>query len=104
MCPARFSAAVLSVGLAALIPAVPRAGAGEPRAPAVFHVAAGGDDRNAGSAEKPFATLERARDAVRALKRDQDGRLRQPVTALVHSGTHVLAAPLVLTPEDSGTA
>ncbi|MFN7562673.1 MAG: hypothetical protein ACK5TH_12895, partial [Prosthecobacter sp.] len=31
-----------------------------------FHVATNGDDKNPGTQEKPFATLERARDAVRA--------------------------------------
>ena len=36
---------------------------------ATFEVAPEGSDANPGSAERPFATLARARDAVRELKR-----------------------------------
>ena len=43
--------------------------AGALAAATTFHVdAQGGDDSGPGSQERPFATLERARDAVRALK------------------------------------
>ncbi len=72
-------------------------------APVVFHVATTGNDHDPGTRERPFATLERAQTALRTLKR-QSGGLRQPVTILVHGGTYSLTAPLVLTPEDSGTA
>ncbi len=34
-----------------------------------FHVAPGGRDAGTGAADAPFATLVRARDAVRALKK-----------------------------------
>src|SRR5262249_58142327 len=44
------------------------------------------------------------RDAVGAVDRQQGGRLRQPVTVRFRGGTYALAEPLVLTPEDSGTA
>ena len=33
--------------------------------PTEFHVATTGNDENPGTAVKPFATLERARDAIR---------------------------------------
>ena len=36
---------------------------------ATFYVAPDGDDSNPGSKERPFATLSRARDAVRKLKK-----------------------------------
>ena len=80
-------------------------GAGEVRAEAgvVLHVSPTGDDASAGTSEAPFATLERARDAVRALKRDKQG-LPGPVTVFLHDGVHRLARPFVLTPEDSGTS
>src|SRR5690348_834083 len=42
-----------------------------PAAPApdtTFHVSPSGRDAATGSAEQPFATLERARDAIRSLK------------------------------------
>jgi hypothetical protein len=70
-------------------------------APVVFHVSPQGSD----TAETgPFASLERARDAVRALKRSQGGTLRQPVHIEVQGGTYTLSRPLRFTPEDSGTA
>jgi parallel beta-helix repeat protein len=47
----------------------------------------------------PLATLDAARDRIRALRR---GGARGPFTVLVHGGTYYLESPLVLTPEDSG--
>jgi concanavalin A-like lectin/glucanase superfamily protein/glycosyl hydrolase family 141/parallel beta helix pectate lyase-like protein len=64
-----------------------------------FYVAAGGDDAHPGTARKPFATLTRARDAVRSLKK---GGLQEDVTVLVRGGTYRLGGPLVFGPEDSG--
>ena len=64
---------------------------------AEFHVAPDGNDANPGTAAQPFATLERARDAVRA-----DNR-REATDIVIHGGTHVLKQTLVLTPADSGT-
>ncbi len=66
-----------------------------------FHVSPQGDDAGTGTAEKPFATLARARDAVRALKA---GARKQPVRVLVQGGDYTLTEPLVFTPEDSGTS
>ncbi|HEY8505961.1 MAG TPA: right-handed parallel beta-helix repeat-containing protein [Gemmataceae bacterium] len=71
--------------------------AADPPTPLTFHVAPDGDDRNPGTSDKPFATLRRARDAVRAAKRDR------PVTVQVADGTYRLSEPFVLAPEDSGT-
>jgi len=67
-----------------------------------FYVAPTGDDGNPGSKEMPFATLERARDAVRALK--SKGPLAEPVQVNVADGLYTLAEPFVLLPEDRGTA
>ena len=72
--------------------------------PTVLHVSPDGSDQNSGSRDKPFATPARARDAIRGLKAAQDGKLRGPVSVLFHGGTYPLDAPLVLTPQDSGTA
>ncbi|HUT95064.1 MAG TPA: right-handed parallel beta-helix repeat-containing protein [Thermoguttaceae bacterium] len=55
---------------------------------------------NADRTDGPFATLPRARDAVRELK--QAG-LEEPVTVFVRSGSYRLSEPLVFTPDDSGT-
>ncbi len=49
----------------------------------------------------PFATLRRARDALRRLT--ADGRRAGPVTVLLRGGTYRLTEPLVLEPKDSGT-
>ena len=67
-----------------------------------FHVSPKGSDANPGTADQPFATLARARDAVRALK--AKGPLAEPVRVIVADGTYTLTEPLVLSPEDSGTA
>jgi hypothetical protein len=66
-----------------------------------LHIAPTGNDANMGTASRPFATLDRARDAVRALKRE---RKFHGATINVIGGIYELARPLELTPEDSGTA
>ena len=66
-----------------------------------FLVAPNGRDTGAGTAEAPFATLARARDAVRALRRQ---RPEGTVTVLVRGGIYRLQTPIEFTPEDSGTA
>lgn len=58
---------------------------------------------NTGRTDGPFATLARARDEIRILKKGPGG-LASPVEVLIRGGTHALTEPLVLTPEDSGTA
>jgi parallel beta-helix repeat protein len=50
----------------------------------------------------PFATISRAQTAIRELK--GKGPLSQPVTIYVRGGRYDLSEPIVLTPEDSGTA
>ncbi len=67
-----------------------------------FHVAPSGSDSAPGTRAKPFATLARARDAVRALKAEQG--LRAPVRVLLADGTYFLDGTFALTPADSGTA
>ena len=67
-----------------------------------FYVAPGGADANAGTQAKPFASLERARDAVRELKKA--GPLAAPVNVWLRGGVYPLVKPVVFTPADSGTA
>lgn len=69
-------------------------------APITLHVATNGTESGDGSAAKPFANLESARDAVRKLPE----RGRVPVEVIIHGGTYYLSRPLVLTGEDSGSA
>jgi inosine-uridine nucleoside N-ribohydrolase len=80
-------------------------------AAADFHVSPGGNDRWSGrlarpldgGGDGPFATLARARDAVRELRRLEPLRTR-PVIVLVHDGVFEIESPLRFGPEDSGSA
>ncbi|HJN17830.1 MAG TPA: right-handed parallel beta-helix repeat-containing protein, partial [Armatimonadota bacterium] len=67
---------------------------------AEFHVATDGDDGGTGAADQPFATLERARDAVRELSR----RPAEATTVWLHGGAYSVTEPLALDAADSGTA
>ncbi len=91
--------------------------AGAPAAPAApeaalavdLYVATNGSDAwsgtlvqpNKAKTDGPFATLERARDAVRALKA---GGPPRPATVWVRGGVYELRQTLKFGPEDSGTA
>lgn len=88
---------------------VPNAAAGgirppEPPPPGlVLAVASGGNDTHDGTPARPFATLERARDEIRALKK------RGPLPAggvlvKIAGGSYPLARTFTLAAEDSGTA
>ncbi len=57
---------------------------------------------NAGRTDGPFATIDRARIAVRLLK--SYSRRTGTITVCLRSGTYYLKSPLVFTPEDSGPA
>ncbi len=72
-----------------------------PLSAAEFFVANNGNDSNPGTSEKAFATPARAVEAVRALIA---GGLQSDVRVIFRAGTFALAAPLVFTPADSGTA
>ena len=63
-----------------------------------FYVAVDGSDDNDGSFAKPFATIERARDAVRAM--DMTGKTG--ITVAVKAGEYRFNS-LTFTAEDSGT-
>jgi parallel beta-helix repeat protein len=75
----------------------------------IFYVSPDGHDgwsgklatANQDKTDGPFATLGRARDAIRNLK--ARGPIREPVAVSIRGGRYVLAEPLVFTPEDSGT-
>ena len=64
-----------------------------------FVVAVTGSDRNPGTEARPFATIARARDAVRDLRRVQPGC---DVLVLVRGGVYRVDRPIVFAPEDSG--
>ena len=58
-----------------------------------YYVSPSGNDANPGTLKKPFATLQRAQDAVRQ-KRGE---------VILRGGTYYLSAPLVFAAQDSGT-
>ena len=76
-------------------------------ATADFFVAIDGNDSWSGKlaapnrerTDGPFATLQRAQQEVRKLKRKETKR---PITVLVRGGIHFLKAPLTFTRQDSG--
>lgn len=59
-----------------------------------YYVSPSGSDSNAGTVSRPFATLQRAQQAVH----------RAPGTVYLRGGTFYLNRPLVFTDTDSGTA
>jgi len=63
-----------------------------------FYVALDGKDENLGTLEKPFATLERAREAVRQMKPYPE----EGVAVRLRGGVYERREPFVLGPEDSG--
>ena len=65
----------------------------------VLYVATDGDDANPGTREEPFATLGRARDAVRA---KLAAGVEEDVTVLLRDGTYRLDETVVFGLEDSG--
>lgn len=77
------------------------------QAKATFFVSVHGNDAwsgrlaapNAEKTDGPFATLAKARDALRRLK----DKPKQPLTVMVRGGKYLLDQTLVLGPEDSGT-
>jgi len=75
-----------------------------PEPTVVFHVAPSGNDFAKGSAEKPFRTLECARDAIRKLKKTHGGTLpKGGVKIILAGGTYPIQRTFALTSEDSGT-
>jgi parallel beta-helix repeat protein len=65
-----------------------------------FYIAPDGNDNNDGTIEKPFATLARARNAVRELKKKKhDG----DITVFIRGGSYAIHETVVFGLEDSGS-
>ncbi len=64
-----------------------------------FFVAPGGSDANAGTKEKPFQSVEKARDAVRPLLHGMTG----DIAVTVRGGIYPVRETIVFGPEDSAT-
>lgn len=68
----------------------------------VLHVAPSGDDANPGTPQRPFASLERARDEIRERRR-QASLNPGVVQVLVHGGEYRVERTFRLTQQDSGS-
>lgn len=90
--PAPLHRALASLVLLAALPAQ-----------ADFHVGLSGKDTHPGTAERPFATLEAARDAVRELK-SQGSLPANGITVWLHQGDYFRDRAFELTEPDSGKA
>lgn len=87
------------VATAAFLAAPAHAASGQRAGEAVqLFVAPGGSDANDGSPARPFATLERAQEAVRSVNHGAD------VVVTVADGTYTLSAPLRFAADDGGQA
>lgn len=67
-----------------------------------YYVATDGSDANPGTIDKPFATLEKARDTIRASKARVLGE--GGLVVYLRAGRYVRSQSFVLTAEDSGQA
>ena len=76
----------------------------------ILYVSSQGDDAwsgrlpqpNAARTDGPFATLARARNAIRSIRAGKS--LQRPVSVYVRGGVYALTSPLVFLPQDSGDA
>lgn len=81
------------------------------RSSIVLYVAPNGNDAWSGrlpspnrtKTDGPFATLQRALNEVKELKKQQVGKLTKPVTIYLRGGIYFLSEPVTVTPEHSGT-
>ncbi|HIK27231.1 MAG: right-handed parallel beta-helix repeat-containing protein [Oscillatoriaceae bacterium SKW80] len=79
--------------------------------PLVFYVSPTGNDTwsgklansNDAKTDGPFATISKARDTIRQLKRSQENVLKKSITVFLRGGTYFLQEPLIFSSEDSGT-
>lgn len=67
-----------------------------------YYVALTGDDNNIGSNDAPFATLTRAKNAIRERK-EENGLPKGGINVYLMDGTYYMASGLTFTEEDSGT-
>lgn len=74
-----------------------------------FYVAPNGNDANTGTSPSvkgkngPFATIAKAKNAIRQLKQKQGGTLQQPVTVFLRGGNHFLKETVNFDVNDTGT-
>ena len=65
-----------------------------------FYISPKGKDTNPGTQKAPFNSLEKARDAIRLVRKNDK---EKPVTIYVYGGSYYMDKPVVFTSEDSGS-
>lgn len=74
-----------------------------PKPGAELHISPSGSNANTGTRAQPFASLERARDEIRRLKRD-GGLPQGGVVVTIQGGSYPVKRTFALAAEDSGSA
>ncbi|HEV8282919.1 MAG TPA: L-rhamnose mutarotase [Chitinophagaceae bacterium] len=69
-----------------------------------IYVSSKGSDENAGSTEKPLATLSAALRKARELRRLSDASINRGIHIIIRGGFYQLYEPVFIRPEDAGTA
>lgn len=67
-----------------------------------YYISPDGSDRNPGTLEKPFRTLEKARDVLRDITPGERSRMEEDVTIYLRGGSYPVSEPIVFTDADSG--
>ena len=68
-----------------------------------FFISPAGNDRNPGTREKPFQTIERARDAVRELRRLKNPAGTDGIEVWLSAGTYPLTRTFEIDAQDGGS-
>jgi len=97
--PSLYFFVALLVALICSVSGKPSISANQTSAKLAYFVSVSGSDRNPGTMAAPFATLGRARQALRTRNRAPNG----PAEILVRQGTYYFENTLILSAEDSGT-
>lgn len=64
------------------------------------YVSVSGSDANPGTFARPYATIEKAKQAIRGIKKPRNGSVR----VYIRGGEYFIDKPLIFGPEDGGTA
>lgn len=75
-----------------------RMATGNNRPEYIFYVAVNGSDYNPGTSDRPFATIEKARNVIRTINKT----MRGSVVVYIHGGTYLVSRPIQFSQEDSG--
>ncbi|MCL2158449.1 MAG: right-handed parallel beta-helix repeat-containing protein [Oscillospiraceae bacterium] len=86
--------------LSCLSPVVGLSGCAKKETDLTYYVAATGSDENDGTLERPFATLEKARDEIRNIQNKDE---YTKITVYMRGGEYVISSSFALDSQDSGT-